>query len=90
VLLDEHLPRKLRQLFKSGIEVFTVGYLDWKGKKNGELLRIAENQFDAFITMDRGILHQQNLSKIKMGIVLLEASNFRLRFCSTRKVDFWT
>ena len=77
VLLDEHLPRKLRQLFESGIEVFTVGYLDWKGKKNGELLRIAENQFDAFITMDWGILHQQNLSKIKMGIVLLEAKSNR-------------
>ena len=52
VLLDEHIPRKLRQLFESSIEVVTVGYLGWKGKKNGELLRIAENQFDAIITMD--------------------------------------
>ena len=77
VLLDEHIPRKLRQLFEGGIEVVTVGYLGWKGKKNGELLRIAENQFDAIITMDQGIPHQQNLSEIKMGIVLLEAQSNR-------------
>lgn len=77
VLLDEHIPRQLRQLFASGIEVVTVGYLGWKGKKNGELLRIAENQFDAFITMDQGIPHQQNLGGVKMGIVLLEAQSNR-------------
>lgn len=77
VLLDEHIPRKLRQLFESGIEVVTVGYLGWEGKKNGEMLKIAEKKFDAFITMDQGIPHQQNLSEIKMGIVLLEAQSNR-------------
>ena len=77
VLLDENIPRKLRQLFETGVEVVTVGYPGWKGKKNGELLRLAQNEFDAFITMDKGIPHQQNLSDIKMGIVLLEARSNR-------------
>jgi predicted nuclease of predicted toxin-antitoxin system len=77
VLLDENLPHKLRQLFEDGIEVVTVGYRGWKGKENGELLRIAENEFDAFITMDQGIPHQQSLSGIKIGIVLLEAHSNR-------------
>ena len=77
VLLDEHVPRKLRQLFERDVEVVTVGYLGWKGKKNGELLRMAEDEFDGFITMDQGIPHQQNLSETKMGIVLLEAHSNR-------------
>jgi predicted nuclease of predicted toxin-antitoxin system len=77
VLLDENIPRKLRQLFETGVEVATVGYLGWKGKKNGELLRIAQNEFDAFITMDKGIPHQQNLSNLKIGIVLLKARSNR-------------
>ena len=77
VLLDENIPRKLRQLFETGVEVVTVGYLGWNGKKNGELLRIAQNEFDAFITMDKGIPHQQNLSNLKIGIVLLKARSNR-------------
>ena len=51
VLLDEHLPHRLRQLF-----VVPVGYLRWKGLKNGELLRKASAEFDVFITMDKGLL----------------------------------
>ena len=77
VLLDENMPHKLRFLFESDIEAFTVGYLGWRGKKNGDLLAAAENDFDAFITMDQGIPHQQNLTGLKMGIVLLEARSNR-------------
>jgi len=77
VLLDENISRKLRQLFETGVEVVTVGYLGWKRKKNGELLRIAQNEFDAFITMDKDIPHQQNLSNLKIGIVLLKARSNR-------------
>ena len=77
VLLDEHLPYRLRQLFAASIEVVTVGYQRWKGMKNGELLRKASTEFDAFITMDKGFLYQQNLEKIQIGIVLLNAESNR-------------
>lgn len=77
VLLDENLPSKLRRLFEVGVEVVTVGYRGWKGKENGELLKSAENEFDVLVTMDQGIPQQQNLSEIKMGIVLLEAKGNR-------------
>ncbi len=77
VLLDENLPHKLRELFEDNIEVGTVSYRGWKGKENGELLRIAANEFDAFITMDQGIPNQQNLSEIKIGIIVLEAESNR-------------
>ena len=52
VLLDENLPHTLRQLFENPIEVITVSYRGWTGKENGELLRLAADEFDAFITMD--------------------------------------
>ena len=77
VLLDEHLPHRLRQLFAAPIEAVTVGYQGWKGIKNGELLRKASVEFDAFITMDKGFLYQQNLEKIQIGIVLLIAESNR-------------
>ena len=77
VLLDEHLPHRLRQLFTAPIEVVTVGYQGWKGLKNGELLRKASVEFDAFVTMDKGFLYQQNLEKIQISIVLLEAESNR-------------
>jgi len=73
VLLDENLPHKLRALFPDSIEVITVDYRGWKGKENGELLQMAAAEFDAFVTTDRGILYEQNLEKLQLGIVLLEA-----------------
>ena len=77
VTLDENLPHKLRQCFEENIEFVTVGYRGWRGKENGELLSIAATEFDAFITMDGGILNQQNLDEINLGIVLLEAESNR-------------
>lgn len=77
VLLDENLPHKLRELFENNIEVITVRYRGWQGKGNGELLRIAANEFDAFIIMDQGIPNQQNLSEIKIGIIVLKAKSNR-------------
>ncbi len=77
VLLDENLPHKLKQLFEDDVEVVTVGYRGWEGKENGDLLRIAESEFDVLVTMDQGIPHQQNLTGIKISIVLLEAESNR-------------
>ena len=61
----------------TNIGVVTVRYRGWQGKENGELLRIAANEFDAFITMDQGIPNQQNLSEIKIGIIVLQAESNR-------------
>lgn len=40
ILLDESLPRKLRNSFGQEHEVRTVKDMSWLGKKNGELLRL--------------------------------------------------
>ena len=53
VLLDENLAHRLRNNLGAH-EVFTVGYRGWAGLKNGELLRIAEeNGIEVFLTGDQ-------------------------------------
>ncbi len=78
VLLDENVDRRLKRLFSEGFEVTTVTERGWNGKDNGELMRLAQREFDALVTMDRSILHQQNLEGIALVILLLEAPSNRL------------
>jgi len=40
----------------------------WAGIKNGELLRLAETDFDLFITSDQNIRYQQNLAARKIAV----------------------
>jgi len=46
--------------------------------ENGELIEAAQREFDALVTMDRGMPHQQNLQGVDLTIVLLEAPSNRL------------
>ena len=78
VLLDEHLDRRLKRYFMDQFEVYHVHEQGWSGAQNGALLRLAEAEFDAFITMDKGIQHQQNLGALKLRIVLILAVSNRL------------
>ena len=45
----------------------------WKGKKYGELLRAAQQEFDVLITMDKGIEHQQNWKVMALGFIIVSA-----------------
>jgi hypothetical protein len=60
VLLDESLPRGLRKELASH-EVVTVPEAGWAGRKNGDLLRLAEPAFDVFVTADGRLPFQQDL-----------------------------
>ncbi len=78
ILLDENLPRKLKADFGPDFQVKTVRDMGWLGKKNGELLGlIAFNGFDFFVTIDKNLRHQQNLSKFNISIFLLLAMDNR-------------
>lgn len=61
LLLDECIDRKLASEFV-GYEVKTVPQMGWGGVKNGQILALAEAEFDIFITVDRNLSFQQNLS----------------------------
>ena len=73
MLLDENLPRRLLRDFDPGIEAVTVVEHGWSGLRNGALLRAAEDEFDAFVTADRGIPFQQNLSTFDIAVAILKA-----------------
>ena len=77
VLLDENIDRFLKARFAPNMDVLTVNEQGWKGMKNGQLLRVAQHEFDVFVTMDKGLEHQQNLSAINMGVVVIRAPSNR-------------
>lgn len=74
VLLDECIPKKLKEELR-GHSVSTVTEAGWSGKKNGELLRLAEKKFDAFVTVDQNLSYQQNILKYKIAVILLTAKD---------------
>ena len=78
LLLDEQLDRRLKRFFSEEHEVVTVRERGWSGKENGDLIQSAQREFDALVTMDQGILHQQNLVGLDLVILLLEARSNRL------------
>lgn len=49
----------------------------WGSKKNGDLLQSAEKEFDILLTSDKGIPHQQNLSRYDLSVVVLRAKSNR-------------
>jgi len=72
LLLDESVPRRLRQHLP-GHDVQTVVDMGWGGVKNGALLALAVSRFDAFVTVDKNLPYQQNLSNLPVAVVVLRA-----------------
>jgi hypothetical protein len=50
----------------------------WKSVRNGELLTLAEAQFDLFITSDQGLAYQENLRGRRIAILALSTNKLRL------------
>ena len=61
-----------------GHEVRTVGQMGWKGLDNGDLLTQAAAHFDALLSMDRNLPFQQDISKHRIGLVLVRAVSNRI------------
>ena len=78
ILLDESLPRDLAPLLV-GHEVATVRTAGWSGVRNGKLLPLASQRFDVFITVDRNIEHQQNLTTLPIATVVLIVPRTRIQ-----------
>ena len=73
LLLDENLPKRLRGDFPEH-EVFTVREKGWNSIKNGELLKLMEeNNFNALLTFDN-LQHQQNFNKYTIAVFVLTAT----------------
>lgn len=79
VQLDECAPRALKRVIESSAHVcVTVQDAGWAGKKNGDLLDLAEREFDIFVTIDTKLRYQQNLRSRRIAVVVLGASSNRL------------
>lgn len=78
LLLDECIPKKLKSSLHSH-ECRSVSEVGWAGKKNGELLSLAEDfGFQVFLTIDRGIEYQQNLKPRRIAVLLICTKSSRL------------
>ena len=76
VLLDECLPRALTRHLP-GHETRTAPQMGWAGIRNGQLLALAEAQFEVFITIDQKLESQQRLAQFTPAVIVLHAASNR-------------
>ena len=77
ILLDECVDRRLAGHIKDHT-VSTVPEMGWSGLSNGDLLSRAQSEFDVFLTTDRNLSYQQNLSRFAVAIAVIHAPTNRL------------
>ena len=77
MLLDACVPRGLRRSLRSH-DVKTAPEMGWGDLDNGELLDAMTNQFDALVTVDKGIPRQQSIQHRAFGLIVLRAKSNRL------------
>ena len=90
LLLDESIPRQLGRHFPKRFEVRTAGQMGWAGLENGELIKQATaHGFDALITADQNIEHQQNLDNLPMPILVLTGTERAFRTFNPSYHKLW-
>jgi hypothetical protein len=77
VLLDECVDWRLAR-HVVGDDVKTARQMGWSTIKNSELLILASESFDVFITVDRNLSFQQNFANLPIAVVVLRARTNRL------------
>ena len=78
VLLDECVTKRLSSYLKD-FEVYSVMEMGWSGVKNGKLISLSvKNNFDIILTIDKNMIHQQNIEKYPITIVIINALTSKL------------
>ncbi len=54
--------------------------MGWAGKQNGELLKLAEAEFDVLITVDQKLKYQQSVASRAIAVVVLVARRNKVEF----------
>ena len=70
IILDENLPKPLKSAFGNH-SVTTVQEQSLAGTRNGALLALIDGVFDVFVTADKNLRYQQNLSGRSIAIIEL-------------------
>ena len=77
MLLDECVDRRLAGDIH-GHDIKTVPEVGWAALKNGDLLARAERDFEAFVTVDRNLPFQQDVSRFSIAVLVLRARSNRI------------
>jgi hypothetical protein len=86
VLFDQGTPVPLRQ-FLASHTVTTVYEQGWSTTRNGDLLRLADQQmFEVFLTTDQNLKYQQNLKELQIAIVVLPTTSWPVIQKHTAKI----
>ncbi|HEV2988648.1 MAG TPA: hypothetical protein VG759_09405 [Candidatus Angelobacter sp.] len=72
ILLDECVPKKFQFSLIPHLCV-SVREAGFAGKKNGELLALAEGRFDVFLTVDKSLRYQQNMKDRQIAVLIIRA-----------------
>ena len=79
ILLDECVNPRVREAFIKH-EVRTVQEMGWGGIANGKLMALAQQGFDAFVTVDQNLEYQQNLSNLRMGLITVVVPDNNIKY----------
>ena len=71
IIIDENLPIAFLTNLLSEFDVISVKDAKWAGIKNGELLKKIEGSYNLFITADKNLRYQQNITTRTFAIVEL-------------------
>ena len=86
VLFDQGTPVPLRRFLNSHT-VTTVYEKGWSRARNGELLRLADQQmYEVFLTTDQHLKSQQNLTDRQIAIVVLPTTSWPVIQKHTAKI----
>lgn len=75
ILFDQGTPAPLRDALTDH-SITTVYEQSWDQLANGDLLKLAEAAFDAFVTTDPNLRYQQNLTGRKLAILVLPTTSW--------------
>ena len=75
VLFDQGVPVPLRESLIS-LKVSTCFEMGWATLSNGQLIAEAESKFDIFVTTDKNLRYQQDLTGRKIAIFVLPTTRW--------------
>jgi hypothetical protein len=52
--------------------------MGWTAVKNGELLALASEHFEVFVTVDQNLSFQQNVRALRIAVIVLHGRTNRL------------
>ena len=75
ILFDQGTPVPLRSALTAHT-ISTAHEMGWSGLDNGALLKAAEEKFDALITTDKNLRHQQELRGRRLAVLVLPTTSW--------------